>query len=184
MREEMRQQQLAAEAEARRWQIDNETRSSVASFISQDGAQDPPAEDADEANTNKALAPEDPHATPSDGVERPSEVGVAAVHHVVPADDQPLHLHQQRVESTLTRIADSMDALTSLTLKLASAAGRPPELSPAVGALQAQTIAGRPRARTSPAGSLSPSALSDPISESVASGVLTYSPPGSCVTPA
>ena len=128
-------QRQAAFAKAR--QLDDDTRQSVASLLSQDG-------------DGAMVTAEEPAA--GDGVQSSSEIETGSVvqeavrelaHQPPPIafDNERVERHHQLVEDTLVRIADSMDALTNLTMHLASAAERAPATlsypphQPAVGAV-------------------------------------------------
>ena len=136
--QELREQgQIAAAATARRARDDG-ARQSVTSLLSHDG--EGVEEEEEQSLGGEAGVRGDPATVEGAWAKGDARVGLGlgALEQPAPIafDRERAEQHQQRVEDTLVRIADSMDALTTLTLQLAAVAERAPSRgAPQVGAV-------------------------------------------------
>lgn len=176
-------ERLAALSESQKWQVDDARQSdSVSSLLSQDGEHMSGELVVGHDAAGVALHGSTAMSACGDvvGVEGGSTGGVQAVEQprMLAFDNHRAEQHQQRVEDTLQRIANSMDALTNLTLQIAAHAPAPPYAPPQpVGAVLLQGGGRRSGARSGddgPHNSDPPSAYS--LSESIASTSMGGSP--------
>lgn len=176
-------ERLAALSESQKWHLDDARQSdSVSSLLSQDGEHMSGELVVGHDVAGVALHSSTAMSACGDvvGVEGGSTGGVQAVEQprMLAFDNHRAEQHQQRVEDTLQRIANSMDALTNFTLQIAAHAPAPPYDPPQpVGAVQVQGGGRRSGARSGddgPHNSDPPSAYS--LSESIASTSMGGSP--------